>query len=91
MAVTIVLQKDLPAKLRQPAFAKQFSAGMSPGAVGAELGITRQATHDLIRRGRLDAIRIVTDAKPHRLLALIVPESSLQLYRLTRQHHRKRA
>lgn len=31
---------------------------LSPGAAAAELGITRQAVHDRIRRGTLDAIKL---------------------------------
>jgi hypothetical protein len=82
--VTIVRQRELDAKLRDATFAKRFASGSSPGAIGAALGITRQAVYDLVRRGRLDAIRLVSDRTPQKLLAVLITSESVQRYRATR-------
>lgn len=84
MAVTIVRQKDLEAKLSDPTFAELFRASSSPGAVSQELGVTREALYDLMRRGRLDAIRLVSDSRPRRLLAILIPAAAVRRYRETR-------
>jgi transposase len=84
VAVTIVRQRDLEAKLRDAAFAKLFSAASSPAAVASELGVTREAIYDLLRRGRLDAIRLVSDRGPRKLLAVLIPAESVGRYRATR-------
>ena len=84
MSVTIVRQRDLDAKLRDPAFAKLFSASSSVGAICGELGVTRHAVYDLVRRGRLDAIRLVSDRAPRRLLAFLITAESVGRYRATR-------
>jgi hypothetical protein len=84
VSTTVVRQSELPSKLRQPAFAKQFSASWSPGYVSSQLGITREGVYDLVKRGRLDAIRVVTDRKPHKLLAYVISEESVERFRETR-------
>lgn len=84
MSVTIVRQRDLDAKMKDPAFAKLVASSGSPSAVGGDLGITRHAVYDLIRRGRLDAIRLVSDRSPRRLLALLITDESVRRYRETR-------
>ena len=84
VSTTVIRQSDLPAKLRQTGFAKQFSNSLSPGAAASELGYTRQAIHQLIKAGRLDAIRIVSDSKPHKLFALLITQESFDLYRRLR-------
>ena len=84
MAVTIVRQRELDAKLRDPTFAKWFSSGTSPGAVAAELGTSRAAVYDLVRRGRLDAIRLVSDGRPAKLLALLITHESIGRFLATR-------
>lgn len=90
MAVTVVRQHKLEAKLRDPAFAQLWSRSKSPGGVAGELDISRDAVYDLIKRGRLDAIRLVT--LTGRLLALVVPNESVERYRATRyQRQEKRA
>jgi len=51
--------------------------GASPGAVGVALGISRQAVHQAIQRGDLDAIRIEDNGK---LRAIMITPSSYQRY-----------
>jgi len=60
-------------------------AGLSPGAVANKLGISRQAVHDAINRGKLKAIRIL---EPHNnnLLAILIPHSEFLRYRIARNH-----
>ena len=84
MSVTIVRQRELEAKLSDPAFAKLFQSSTSPGPVAADLGVTREAVYDLIRRGRLDAIRFVSDGRRGRLLAILIPSGSVARYKATR-------
>lgn len=55
--------------------------GVSPGTAAAELGISRQAVHDAIRRGRLEAIE-VRDGKD--LVMFLIPQRSLDDYKATR-------
>lgn len=82
MAVTVVKQSKLDAKLRDLAFAKLWQHSSSPGPVGAELGITRDGVYQLLRRGRLDAIRLVSDRGS--LLALVIPDESVKRYKANR-------
>jgi len=82
MTVTTIKQAKLDAKLSDPAFAKRFRDSRSPGPVAAELGITREGVYQLVKRGRLDAIRIVTDSG--RLMAYVIPDASVERYRATR-------
>jgi len=56
--------------------------GLSPGAAAAELGITRQAVHNAIARGRLEAIEIrVRD----QLVMFLITQRSIDEYRRTRR------
>lgn len=80
MATTVVRQRDLEKKLRNPSFAKRFFAATSPGPVAAELGIGRHAVYQLLKRGRLDSIRLVSDRQPGRLVALLIPRDSVARY-----------
>ena len=82
MTVTVVRQDKLDAKLSDPHFAKRWSASLSPGGVAQELGVTREAVYDLIKRGRLDAIRLTT--RFGKLLALVIPIESVESFRATR-------
>jgi len=84
VSTTVVRQSDLPAKLRDPVFAKQFTNSSSPGGIVRKLSCSRQAVHELVQRGRLDAIRLVTDRKPHKLLALLISDESIERYLATR-------
>jgi len=52
--------------------------GYSPGHVAAELGITRQAVHQAIDRGDLDAVRIV--GKDGRLRAIVISQESINAF-----------
>jgi hypothetical protein len=54
--------------------------GPSPGGVAAELGITRQAVHQAIERGDLDAWRIVDDSTG-RLRAIVIPYEAVLRYK----------
>lgn len=80
MATTVVKQRDLERRLRNPTFAKRFFAATSPGPVAAELGIGRHGVYQLLKRGRLDSIRLVSDREPGRLLALLIPRDSVARY-----------
>lgn len=59
--------------------------GYSPGYVGAVLGISRAGVHNAIKRGRLDAHRVLDDSG--KLLAIIVTKESIDRYLDTRQDH----
>lgn len=60
--------------------------GPSPGGVAAELGISRQAVHKAIRSGLLDAVKVVLDDDPERMVMFIVTPYSVRNYKLVRQH-----
>jgi len=77
----------LELQLRDRAFAKQFRDSSSPGGIAEELGMTREGVYMLVRRGRLDAIRIVGDRKPHKLHAYLITRESVARYRATRYQH----
>lgn len=53
--------------------------GDSPGSVAAELGISRQAVHQAVQRGALDAI-IVNDARG-KLQMFMIPRASVERYK----------
>ena len=57
--------------------------GPSPGGVATEFGLTRQAVHAAIRRGDLDAWRVVDDATG-KLRAIIITSESVTRYRTLR-------
>lgn len=52
--------------------------GDSPGGIAARLGISRQAVHDAINKGRLDAVAVY---EGRTLRMYMIPEASLQAYR----------
>lgn len=52
--------------------------GWSPGGAAAEVGISRQAIHQAIREGRLDAV-IVTH-EDGRLRMFMIPDASLKAF-----------
>lgn len=56
----------------------QNLSGPSPGGAASELGITRQAVHEAIRRGSLDAVAVYQGAK---LLHYTIPHASLEAYK----------
>lgn len=56
--------------------------GVSPGTAAAELGISRQAVHDAIARGRLEAIE-VRDGE--QLVMFLIPQHSIEEYKRTRR------
>jgi len=60
-------------------------AGPSPGGVAAELGISRQAVHKAIHRGDLDAVKVVADDDPDRMLMFFVTQHSETRYKLMRE------
>ena len=80
MATIVVKQRDLAKKLQDSSFAKRFFAASSPGVVASELGISRHGVYQLLKRGRLDSIRLVSDRPAGRLLALLIPHDSVGRY-----------
>lgn len=54
-------------------------SGFSPGYVAARLGISRQAVHMAINRGRMKAFKIVREAS---LVAIIIPAAEIERYQL---------
>ena len=61
--------------------------GWSPGGAAAQLGISRQAVHKAIRRGDLDAV-IVTKDGSDELSMFMIPDASLQAFKLRREQRR---
>lgn len=51
--------------------------GWSPGGAAAEIGISRQAIHEAIRRGTLDAVAVY---EGKRLRMFMIPDESLRHY-----------
>lgn len=65
--------------------------GWSPGYVAARLGITRQAVHNAITRGRLNAYRISESGSPGSpLRSIIIPEESVRAYENSEQRAKLR-
>lgn len=83
VAVTVVQASKLNVKLRDRAFAKLFQHSSSPGPAAVKLGISRQALHIAIQRGRLDAIRLEDDKGG--LMAIVIPDDAVERYREIRQ------
>lgn len=52
--------------------------GDSPGGVAGQLGISRQAVHGLIRRGRLDTVEVYDGVK---LAFYVIPQPSVEAYK----------
>jgi len=66
-------------KAPSEAAAKAFN-GKSPGGVASDLGISRQAVHDAIKRDRMSAWRLTRDGK---LVAILIPDHEVDYYRNT--------
>lgn len=60
---------------------QDLSYGPSPGAAAAELGISRQAVHQAIRRGDLEALAVYRGT---RLLFFTISKSSLERFKQIR-------
>lgn len=52
--------------------------GWSPGGAAAEVGISRQAIHQAIREGRLDAVMVQNEEG--KLKAFMIPDESLKAF-----------
>lgn len=78
-------QKATAAALDKPSWAKLN--GASPGTVAAELGISRQAVHQAVHRGYLDAV-IVVDDDSEELRLFMIPEPSLAAYKARREQRK---
>lgn len=63
--------------------------GHSPGKAAQLLGISRQAVHDAIDRGALEAFYVHDDDTGH-LRWVVIPDRSLQLYSARRKLRTKR-
>lgn len=63
--------------------------GLSPGGVAVELGISRQAVHQAIARGDLDAVKVVADHDPDRMVMFNVTQHSVGRYRQLREARRR--
>lgn len=57
---------------------QDYSGGPSPGGAAAELGISRQAVHDAIKRGDLEALAVY---RGRRLSHYTISVSSLRRYK----------
>lgn len=75
-------QKATAAAMDKPAELERLN-GTSPGGVAAELGISRQAVHELMQRGRLDAVYVID--KRGKLLMILIPPSAVAEYLRTRR------
>lgn len=58
--------------------------GPSPGGAASELRISRQAVHEAIARGRLDAYRVTYDSEGKELSGIYVTRASLDRYKAAR-------
>lgn len=58
--------------------------GPSPGGAAGELGISRQAVHEAIARGRLDAYRVTYDDEGKDLAGIYITQASLDRYKAAR-------
>ena len=76
-------QRATAAALDKPSSWAQLN-GTSPGTVAAELGISRQAVHQAVHRGYLDAV-IVVDDDSEELRLFMIPQPSLDAYKARRQ------
>lgn len=61
--------------------------GDSPGGVAAKLDISRQAVHKAVRRGDLDAL-IINDDVTGRLRMFLIPEPSVEAFKMLREAKR---
>lgn len=74
-------QKANAAAFGKPAWGKLN--GDSPGGLAGQLGISRQAVHQAVRRGLLDAV-IVVDDNTEELRLFMIPQSSAEAYKARR-------
>lgn len=74
-------QKASAAALDKPLWDKLN--GASPGGLAAELGISRQAVHQAVHRGLLDAV-IVVDDHSEELRLFMIPQYSVEAYKARR-------
>lgn len=65
---------------------QNFSLGPSPGGAATELGISRQAVHEAIQRGDLEALAVY---KGTRLLFYTISRSSLERFKAIRAARRR--
>jgi len=78
-------QKATAAALDKPSWGKLN--GTSPGTVAAELGISRQAVHQAVHRGDLDAVIVVDDGSEE-LRLFMIPQDSIEAFRVKRETRR---
>jgi hypothetical protein len=78
-------QKATAAALDKPLWGKLN--GDSPGSVAAELGISRQAVHQAVHRGSLDAV-IVVDDNSEELRLFMIPAESVEAFKARRDHRK---
>ena len=52
--------------------------GWSPGGAAVQLGVTRNAIHQAMRRGQLEAIRVINKGE---LYGIMIPDRSIEDYR----------
>lgn len=78
-------QKAVAATLGKPGWEK--INGYSPGGVASVLRISRQAVHQAIRRGQMDAL-IVNDDETGELRLFMIPEASVEAYRAHRDQRK---
>jgi|KBSSwiStaDraftv2_1062776.scaffolds.fasta_scaffold454343_2 hypothetical protein len=79
--------KAVAAAIGKPAHAELN--GDSPGTVAAELGVSRQAVHQAVQRGALDAV-IVNDARG-KLQMFMIPRASVERYKQSPWKQQRRA
>ena len=79
-------QKATAAALGKPSW--QALNGRSPGGVADELGVSRQAIHNAVHRGQLDAVLVVDD-RTEELRLFMIPEPSLEAYKARREQRRR--
>lgn len=77
MAVRKMQLKDWQAATtgRKPHLAQLL--GWSPGGAAAEAGVSRQRIHELIRKGKLEAIEV---REGRQLVMYMIPDTSLRAW-----------
>jgi predicted DNA-binding protein YlxM (UPF0122 family) len=63
---------------RDTALGRRISRAVSPGGVASDASVSRQAIHQAIQRGTLEAFRI----EDHRgnLCAILIPDDAIKAY-----------
>lgn len=87
MLKTLTLNEWLRLARRNPTNDHQ---GPSPGGVASELGMTRQSVHAAIKRGDLDAYRVL-DNDSRRLRAIIITQASVERFKALRAVQNRQA